>query len=245
LRIPVCEFCLSWLMKGAWLDYTILDRLSEPLRYASYIDLAGYGEPLAHPDFAAVIDRLERYIDPRCRLVLFTNGALLGKWIDRLLDLNVSVVAISLNAATANTHDAVRGLGPKVFDRVLVAIRLLRETAAARGKPMTISASLVVTQTNMHEVADFVRLCGTLPIDMAYLRVLQLTNGHANLPTATRRLTGWRFRPICIRGSRCTGKTRSRPLLRRRFRFMRRQRRGACSSFRTIWNSAPVHAQNR
>jgi pyruvate-formate lyase-activating enzyme len=176
-----CEFCLSWLMKGAWLDTTVLDRLSEPLRTAAFIDLAGYGEPLAHPDFSGVINKLEGYIDQRCRLVLFTNGALLSRWIDRLLDLNVSAVAISLNAATAETHDAVMGLGPKVFDHVVSGIRTLRETAGRRGKLMTISLSLVVTQTNIHEVADFVRLCGTLPIDMAYLRTLQLGEGHAPL----------------------------------------------------------------
>jgi hypothetical protein len=152
---------------------------------AHHIDLAGYGEPLAHPDFSAVIDRLESYIDPRCQLVLFSNGALISKWVHKLLDLNVSVVAISLNAATAQTHEAVMGLGPKSFDRVIAGIRTLRDAATARDKPMTISLSLVVTQTNMHEVADFVRLCGTLPIDMAFIRVLQLTDGHTPLNRLT------------------------------------------------------------
>ena len=176
-----CEFCTSWLYKDLYLKPSTLEMFSEVLKRAHYIDLCGYGEPLIHPDFAEITAGLARYIDARSDVVLYSNGALLDRWIDRLLDLGVKWFAFSLNAATAATHDAVMGLGPNALDKILAAIRQLDATAKARGKFCRISASFVVTATNIHEAADFVEMCNTLPLFGAYVRVLQLGAGHSVL----------------------------------------------------------------
>jgi pyruvate-formate lyase-activating enzyme len=173
-----CEFCTSWLYKDLYLHPRALATFSEVLRRACYIDLCGYGEPLASPHFAEIVTTLARYVDPRSEIVLYSNGALLDKWITRLLDLGVKRFAFSLNATTAATHDAVMGLGPKALDKIIAAIRQLDAVAKERGKTIYISASFVVTATNIHEAADFVEMCNTLPLFTAYIRVLQLTGGH-------------------------------------------------------------------
>jgi len=173
-----CEFCTSWLYKDLYLQPSALETFSDVLKRAWYIDLCGYGEPLANPDFAEIVATLDQYVDPRSEIVLYSNGALLDRWITRLLDLGVKRFAFSLNAATSATHDAVMGLGPKAFDKIIAAIRQLDAVAKDCGKTIYISASFVVTATNIHEAADFVELCNTLPLFGAYLRVLQLTGGH-------------------------------------------------------------------
>lgn len=173
-----CEFCTSWLYGNVFLDPKILEHFSGALRHARIIDLCGYGEPLINPHFEEITQNLMRHVDRRCQMVLYSNGALLDKWIDRLLDIGVRYFAFSLNAATAATHDAVMGLGPKAFDKIVAAIRQLSASAQGRGLGITVSGSFVVTATNIHEAADFVELCNILPLTMAYLRVLGLDDGH-------------------------------------------------------------------
>jgi MoaA/NifB/PqqE/SkfB family radical SAM enzyme len=168
-----CEFCTSWLTHGYFMKPEALDRLSEVLATARVVALCGYGEPLANPDFGAIVTALERYVDKRCHTVLFTNGALLERWVDRLLDLNVGTVDISLNAATAGMHDAVMGLGPKSFDRVLAGIRVLADRAAQRQRNVSIDVTFVVTSTSLPETAAFIRLANELPVRAVYLRTLQ------------------------------------------------------------------------
>jgi pyruvate-formate lyase-activating enzyme len=173
-----CEFCTSWLYKDLYLRPAALETFSDVLKRARYIDLCGYGEPLANPDFAEITAGLAQYVDRRSEMVLYSNGALLDRWIDRLLDLGVKWFAFSLNAATAATHDAVMGLGPNAFDKIIAAIQKLHADATARGKTVYITASFVVTATNIHEAAEFVEICNTLPLFGAYIRVLQLAGGH-------------------------------------------------------------------
>lgn len=96
-----CEFCLSWLYKNVFMAPEVLDRFADVLKRAHFIDLCGYGEPLVNPRFMEITQALEKYVDARCQTVLFSNGAVLDKWIERLLDLGIGWYAFSLNAATA------------------------------------------------------------------------------------------------------------------------------------------------
>jgi pyruvate-formate lyase-activating enzyme len=178
-----CEFCTSWLSDSNYITPDQVDALAPVLKRAVFIDLCGYGEPLSNPHFEDVIDRIDHYIDPRCQLALFSNGALLERWLDRLLAMGVNTFNISLNAATAETHDKVMGLGPKAFDRVVHVLELLAQRAQnvltwvdgqpTGGKPIYVSASMVPTSNNIHEAAAFVELCDRLKLTSAYVRVLQ------------------------------------------------------------------------
>lgn len=177
-----CEFCTSWLNRNRYMTPAQVDALAPVLSRAAFIDLCGYGEPLSNPHFSEVVSRLEAHLDSRCQLALFSNGALLERWLDRLVDLGVNIFNISLNAASAETHDAVMGLGPKAFDRVVNVLRILGEKSRnprrdAQGhlleKPIFVSATFVPTSTNIHETAQFVDLCDELGLTSAYIRVLQ------------------------------------------------------------------------
>jgi molybdenum cofactor biosynthesis enzyme MoaA len=122
-----------------------LETFSAVLDRAWYIDLCGYGEPLANPHFAEIVSTLARYVDPRSEIVLYSNGALLERWIDRLLDLGVTRFAFSLNATTPTTHEAVMGLGPKAFDKIIAAIRQLDAVAPVREAGSEASAKILKT----------------------------------------------------------------------------------------------------
>jgi pyruvate-formate lyase-activating enzyme len=165
-----CDFCAAWLMKGEFRMLDTLRAMLPAIRNAWELDLVGWGEPLLHPEFAEVIALLVREADPRARLALTTNGSLLDKWVDRLLDANIRHFAISLHASNSATHQDVMGFGPRVFDRVLAGVRKLVERSRDYDG-VRIELVMVVMQQNIAEVPDFLALAEDLGV------------GHVNLKT--------------------------------------------------------------
>src|ERR1051325_3235691 len=60
-----CSFCTSWLDGKKLLSIDQLEMFEPVLRTAVYVGLVGHGEPLAHPQFPEICERLDRYLDPR------------------------------------------------------------------------------------------------------------------------------------------------------------------------------------
>src|SRR3954462_7563557 len=79
-----CTFCTSWLHGRKLLDLDDLDRFESVLGTALQVGLTGHGEPLAHPQFDELCDRLTAICDPRAILYTITNGYFLSKWRDQL-----------------------------------------------------------------------------------------------------------------------------------------------------------------
>jgi mycofactocin radical SAM maturase len=106
-----------------------------------YINIGG-GEPLTRPDFRELMDYA---LDRRIGVKFSTNGTLIddatADWVASRDYLDVQV---SLDGATPEVNDAVRGHGS--FAR---AVRAL-ERLAARGFPTKINA--VVTRQNFHQL---------------------------------------------------------------------------------------------
>src|SRR5262245_10750707 len=127
-----CTFCNSWLRGVRTLKVDELDRFAVVLRHAAEVGLEGHGEPLVHPEIDTVIQRLTEIVDPRCWKYIITNAARLDRYYDMLQALGINNYSISLNAATAETHDAIMGLGADAFDRILASIRRLVAVRNAR-----------------------------------------------------------------------------------------------------------------
>ena len=174
-----CTFCTSWLEGTRLLDIAELDAFEPLMRKAHVVGLAGHGEPLGHPRMAAILERLSDWLDYRARAYLITNGVYLDRYLHQLLAARVASFAISLNAATAQTHREVMGLAEGAFEAVLATIRRMVEI---RNDPeaahrLRVSISLVLTRQNMHEVADFVRLGNELQVDEIQLKTLAGAQG--------------------------------------------------------------------
>ena len=172
-----CVFCTSWLEGKEVLKLEDVDRFAEVIRRAIYLGLVGHGEPMSHPRFPEICDKLNGLLDPRATTYTITNGYFLSKWFDHLKRINLCSYSISLNAATAKTHDEVMGLGPQAFDQIIESIRhlvqvrdhLVRERL---NLPVDVHITLVVTRQNLHEIPTFVALGNTLGVSSIWLRSL-------------------------------------------------------------------------
>jgi len=172
-----CTFCTSWLEGRRMLKLAELDAFEDVIRHAAVIGLAGHGEPLVHPELPAILDRLAAWLDPRAQCYVITNGVHLARHRDRLLAARVKSFGISLNAATAATHDVVMGLGTGAFDEVLESIRALVALRDSGRRSIAVTISMVLTADNIAEVAAFVRLGLALGVDKIQLKTLAGAGG--------------------------------------------------------------------
>ena len=166
-----CTFCTSWLDGHQQLTLEQLDRFAPVLRTAVHVGLVGHGEPLSHPQLGPIADRLAEYLDRRAASYTITNGVYLAKWLGRLDHLRLSTISCSLNAATAETHNAVMGLGSDAFPRIVETLRTVA-SGQVTEKPIAVNITLVVTRQNLHEIPAFIELGNELRATSIRLRTL-------------------------------------------------------------------------
>ncbi len=167
-----CIFCTSWLEGRELVTLEQIDALKEPIKRALYVGLVGHGEPMSHPKFREIAARLRSYLDRRATLYTITNGYFLEEYFKELESVNVMSYSISLNAASAATHDTVMGLGPNAFDRVIRGVRMLSDLRSTSCPDLRIYITMVVTAQNVHEAASFVELGNDLGVTEIWLRSL-------------------------------------------------------------------------
>ncbi|MFY8149581.1 MAG: radical SAM/SPASM domain-containing protein [Prochlorococcaceae cyanobacterium] len=116
-----------------------LDELGRVIREAqelgvSIINLVG-GEPLLRPDLSEVIRCIDKSLST---VLLFTNGWHLAGRARELRRAGLDSVYVSLDAAEAAAHDALRGT-PGLFDRALEGLRQARRAGLSVGISTTIT----------------------------------------------------------------------------------------------------------
>lgn len=168
-----CIFCTSWIEGRAMISPSQIDNFAEVIARAVYVGLVGHGEPLAHPKFLEIGEKIAQLIDPRAVAYTITNGIHLKKWLPLLERMRLGSVSVSLNAASAPVHDEVMGLGADAFDQVVEGIVALKKMSAAPGRPgVDVSITMVVTKQNLHEIEAFVRLGEKLGVSSIWFRPL-------------------------------------------------------------------------
>ena len=107
------------------------------------------GEPLLREDIFEII----RYGTRRgLRMVMGTSGLLIDRSMaDRLEEVGVRAVAVSLDSADPNVHDTFRGI-PGVWNRAVQAIRHCREAG------IRVQVNMSVMQSDLQEVERVIEL---------------------------------------------------------------------------------------
>jgi MoaA/NifB/PqqE/SkfB family radical SAM enzyme len=129
---------------------------------ARRIYVLGGGEPLLAAATPAI---LRRAAARGLRGMLTTNGTRLGVHAPLLVDIGWEEVQVSVDGASAATHDTLRGQ-PGAFRKTVTAtcrLRRLREAVGA-GFPRVVLHT-VLTKSNAEEVPGLVRLAAALGAD--------------------------------------------------------------------------------
>ena len=137
------------------MDFATFKALLDEVPDLEVVTMQGLGEPLLAPDFFVMLEYLaERGI----RTGFNTNGTLLTRErAERLVQLGVEWLHVSLDGATAATYEDIRGRSN--FELVKRNVRGVVEVMRERGaeKP-ELELVFVAMRRNLGELCDLVRL---------------------------------------------------------------------------------------
>lgn len=112
------------------------------------------GEPMLYPGF---FDLVESLSSRGIGLDLETNATLIGPQEAENLARTTALVSVSLDGASSETHDSIRGV-KGAFTRSISALRELAKHGATTQVIMTL------TRTNICEIGPIIRLAGELGV---------------------------------------------------------------------------------
>ena len=120
----------------------------------------GGGEPFMRPDFEEVLAACHKRGIMTC---ISTNGTLLNKdLVDRLAATRLVNIQVSIDGATRETCDAIRGEG--TFDSAIEALKLLAPTTIAT------SMNTVLTAQNANEIPALYEMSQSLGVSLRVSR---------------------------------------------------------------------------
>jgi MoaA/NifB/PqqE/SkfB family radical SAM enzyme len=122
------------------------------------------GEPTLHPDLPRVV-RCARRLG-FTSITIDTNGYLYNDILDRVTSAEVNVFSFSLDGATAETNDRIRGKGS--YEACLNGIR------RARAKRFHTSLIYTVSRANLGELPAMGPLLEELGVERFFIQVLGL-----------------------------------------------------------------------
>ena len=152
-----CGHCALSCYKETWqegvMDLDTFVRLEPYFSRADMVFLQGWGEPLLHPHFWDLVRRVR---SAGTRVGFTTNGTLLtDQNLERLLEAEVDVIAVSLAGARAATHEWFRrGCGFARISAGLEALRF-RKQALGQGHP-SVHVAFMLLRSNWHELDELI-----------------------------------------------------------------------------------------
>jgi len=195
-----CQTCIrnTWHEVFGSMRLELFDRLCRQLQgfpFLQSVMLAGFGEPLFHPDIVIMVRKLKEAAPLPVEIT--TNGTLLTEEMSRhLLEAGLDRLWVSFDGTSETSFDDIRQGAS--FRLVLKNMQRIRELAEQKNLPLAIGISFVVMRDNIDDIknieelirevgADQVLMSNVLPyteeMERKMLCLLALTcETFANLP---------------------------------------------------------------
>lgn len=164
-----CRMCPRSALADRWpeidLPWEAFEGIARAFPRVQHVHLQGWGEPLLHP---RLFDMVGLAKSAGCRVGLTTNGMGLDREArQRLLDLNLDLLSVSIAGATREIHEGIRVTSN--FPLILENVReLLRSRAERKSRGPKVELSYLMTRTNLAELPRAVELAGALGVDELY-----------------------------------------------------------------------------
>lgn len=183
-----CAMCQTsqWQRQRGDMSLEQFQRVLEQIPTLYSIKLVGMGEPFLNPH---LFDMIELARSRGIAVKTTTNGSFLDQEHRRLvLASGLRYLNISLDGATAQTHNAIRPGAD--FDRIVADVTSLTAERGNRRRPR-VRVWYVAQKQSFSELPTLVDLCGDMKVDSLVCH-FSLTNfGRDDLrePTASQRVT--------------------------------------------------------
>lgn len=164
-----CKMCGQWGVAGTSKDMSpeeLKSELSLDEIYKIINDIKTFkpnvtlfgGEPLMYSNWEKVVSRIKQE-GMRCNII--TNGILLEKYANSIIDLGVDEIIFSLDGPR-EVHDEVRG-AKGTFDRATRGLKLIRDIKrkSGTGKPV-VSISSTIFEINYKRLDELISIAEEL-----------------------------------------------------------------------------------
>jgi radical SAM protein with 4Fe4S-binding SPASM domain len=177
-RCPHCQVT-HWNKSKTRLDVEGLNKLLDQFPNLLRVKLQGMGEPLLNKELLPMLEVLEAR---GVHTAIVTNGSVLtDKVRDKLLELPTDI-QFSIDGASQEVFESVR-VGSS-FKKVIDNIRKLttrRQDIKSRNPHKMMAGRTVVTNQNVHELSDIVRLVSELGLDSLTLQLIMTSWGKVSM----------------------------------------------------------------
>lgn len=133
-----------------------------------YITLNGYGEPLMCTDLPEIISYAR---DKGTQVNTTTNGILLKKYAQQLIDSRLNLINVSLDAAREETYSKIRGL--HTFHKIVENIKHFNHLRKSNNADTLLRLSIVIQQANLNELEEFAELSKELGADSIIFQLIE------------------------------------------------------------------------
>lgn len=159
LKCTMCQ-TVTWSRKSPDLSINDFDKIISKMPYLERIKLQGMGEPMLNKYFFEMVELAH---SRNIKVYAVTNGSLLSeKTCHNILSSGMSLIYISLDGATKETHENIR-IGSS-FDQVVKGVKRLVSLRGSRKSP-SIEIWSVGQKSNIDELPDLINLCIDLNVD--------------------------------------------------------------------------------
>ena len=117
----------------------------------------GGGEPFIRKDLTDIVNEIKSY---GIRCTITTSGYL----IDKVPFPPVDEIVVSIDGATAKTHDAIRGMKGS-WEKAVKTIKVARNYCIVK------QVNFVLQKDNYHELSDFIHLANQIDVPVALIPV--------------------------------------------------------------------------
>ncbi|MGO8746316.1 MAG: radical SAM protein [Thermoguttaceae bacterium] len=157
-----CRFCAGRHLPQRDMSLDAFEQVLGSSPAILHIRLQGEGEPLVHPGFFEMAE-MARARHPAVRVSTITNGSLLSANADRLVELGLQHVSVSIDSANPQLFHEVRGGD---LDRVVEGIwALVMARASRKADRPAIGFAVTVLRRTIGELPGIVGLYERLALD--------------------------------------------------------------------------------
>ncbi len=157
---PMCHVAKSRLKNLTELSFTDLKKFFDSIApYSPTVSLAG-GEPLMHPEIIKIIKYLD---DKKIVKGLVTNGMLLEKMAQEIIDSGLDFLAISLDGPDEATQFE-RGLVKNSFSQIIKGIKKVIKLRGKNSFP-NIRIATVISKANINNFDKIYEIIKKLNVD--------------------------------------------------------------------------------
>lgn len=147
---------------------------------ATTVQLSGAGDPLLHPDFLKVLERIKSH---GLRCMVITNGTMLTtKIMRRMVELGLDSLTVSVWAGSEEMYKATHpGTKPKMFGRIRDALREMHalKKAAGRTRPH-VKIYNVVSHANAGGIDDMITFALDALVDHVEFTPVDIVPGRSD-----------------------------------------------------------------